>query len=128
MGDLFNIVFGEVTLVQLIGYVWFFIVGYIIYGLTETSGRDVKSPKTPKKWSWKFWFKDNWKRYLTTIMCTYVLFVFYDKVSGHPFENFDAIQLGLVGDGIAATIKKRTKIIGGDREKLMSNMTDEERG
>jgi hypothetical protein len=128
MGDLFNIVFGEVTLVQLIGYVWFFIVGYIIYGLTETSGRDASSKSTPVKWSWKFWFKDNWKRYLTTIMCTYVLFVFYDKVSGHPFENFDAIQLGLVGDGIAATIKKRTKIIGGDREKLMSNMTDEERG
>jgi hypothetical protein len=128
MGELFKVIFGDITTLQLIGYVWFFIVGYIIYGLTETSGRDVNSKSTPVKWSWKFWFKDNWKRYLTTIMCTYVLFIFYDKISGHPFENFDAVTLGMIGDGVAATIKKRTKAIGGDREKLMANMTPEEKG
>jgi len=128
MSELFKVIFGDVTTLQLIGYVWFFIVGYIIYGLTETSGRDVNSKSTPVKWSWKFWFKDNWKRYLTTIMCTYVLFIFYDKISGHEFENFDAVTLGMIGDGVAATIKKRTKAIGGDREKLMANMNDDERG
>lgn len=128
MEELFKIIFGDFTWVQLFGYLWFFIIGYIIYGLTEVSGRDIKSTNTPIKWSWKFWFHDNWRRYLTTILCSYVFFKFYTELSGHPFENIDAIMLGLIGDGVAATIKTRVKTIGGDREKLMATMTPEEKG
>ena len=42
--------------------------------------------------------------------------------------NFDAISLGLIGDGIAATMKKRVKAIGADREKLMTEMNEEQKG
>lgn len=123
MSEFFHIILGDFTGVQLLGYLWFFIIGYIIFGLTEATGRDIQSPKTPEKWSWKFWFHDNWRRYLTTIMCTYVLFRFYTEVSGHPFGNFDAIALGLIGDGVAATMKQRVKMIGANREKLMQENT-----
>jgi hypothetical protein len=119
MNELLEIMFGDYTVVQLLGYLWFFVIGYIVYGLTETSGRNAQSQNTPKKWNWKFWFQDNWRRYLTTILCSYILFRFYIEISGHPFENFDAISFGLIGDGIAATAKKRIKAIGADREKLM---------
>lgn len=128
MNEIFKVIFGDFTAIQLFGYIWFFIIGYIIFGLTEGTGRDVQSPATPRKWSWIFWFYDNWRRYLTTVLCTYVLFRFYTEVSGHPFGNFDAISLGLIGDGIAATMKKRVKAIGADREKLMAEMTDEQKG
>lgn len=125
MGEIFKIVFGEFTLIQMFGYIWFFIVGYIIYGLTETSGRDINSTSTPINWSWKFWFHDNWRRYLTTILCTYILFRFYTEISGHEFGYFDAVSLGLIGDGVAATIKNRVKSIGGDRKKLMENIDEQ---
>jgi len=128
MNEFFKIIFGDLTFIQLFGYLWFFIIGYIIYGLTETTGRDVQSPATPKKWSWKFWFFDNWRRYLTTILCTYILFRFYTEISGHPFSNIDAVSLGMIGDGVAATIKTRVKALGADREKLMAEMTPEEKG
>ena len=128
MGEFLKIIFGDFTWIQLIAYLWFFIIGYIIYGLTETTGRDVKSSTTPKKWNWNFWFHDNWRRYLTTILCTYVLFRFYTEVSGHPFGYFDAVSLGLIGDGVAATMKKRVKAIGADREKLMADMSTEDKG
>lgn len=119
MDEFLKIIFGDFTSgVQLLGYLWFFIIGYLIYGLTETTGRDTLSSNTPKKWSWKFWFKDNWRRYLVTILCSYVLFRFYTEFSGHPFGNFDAITLGLIGDGVGATIKKRVKSVAGDREEL----------
>jgi hypothetical protein len=118
MDEFFKIIFGDFTVVQLLGYLWFFLIGYFIYGLTEISGRDVQSPATPKKWSWKFWFYDNWRRYLTTLLCTYVLFRFYTEISGHPFGNIDAVTLGMIGDGVAATIKERVKAFGADREKL----------
>jgi hypothetical protein len=128
MYEIFKVIFGDNTWIQLFGYLWFFIIGYIIYGLTETTGRDVNSPNTPKKWSWKFWFYDNWRRYLTTILCTYILFRLSTEISGHPFGNTDALSLGLIGDGIAATVKKRVKLFGADREKLMAKMTNEEKG
>jgi hypothetical protein len=128
MSEFFTILFGEYSTAQLLAFVVFFIVGYVIYGLTETSGRDVESQNTPRKWSWKFWFQDNWKRYLTTILCTFILFRFYSELSGHPFGNFDAVTFGMIGDGVAATIKNRVKGISADREKIMANMTDEEKG
>lgn len=120
INEIVKILFGEYTGVQLFGYFWFFIVGYIIYGLTEASSRDKNSPSTPVKWSWKFWFLDNWRRYLTTVLCTYILFRFYTEVNGAAFTYFDAVTLGLVGDGIAATMKKKVKAIGADREQLMT--------
>ena len=122
MHDFLKIIFGDFTSwVQLFGYFWFFLIGYIIYFLTEATGRDAKSPHTPRKWSWKFWFYDNWRRYLTTILCTYVLFRFYIEICGHPFGNFDALTLGLLGDGLGATLKKRVSMISADREGYMKN-------
>jgi hypothetical protein len=118
MDEFLKIIFGDFTWIQLFAYVWFFIIGYLIYGLTETSGRDIKSPNTPVKWSWKFWFLDNWRRYLTTLLCSYVLFRFYNELSGHPFGYIDAVQLGLIGDGIAAMLKERVKAIGGNQQEL----------
>ena len=126
MSELLKIMFGEYTSIQLLGYLWFFLIGYIIYFLTETTGRNVQNPHTPTKWSWKFWFYDNWRRYITTILCTYILFRFYIEICGHPFGNFDAVSLGLIGDGIAVTVKRRLKAVGGDRDELMNDYNADE--
>ena len=125
MSEIIKILFGEFTTAQLIGYLWFFIIGYLIYGLTEVTGRDVKSPATPVKFSWKFWFLDNWRRYLTTILCTYILFRFYTEINGTGFTYFDAVILGLLGDGIAATVKNRFKTVGGNRTGLTAQINQE---
>ncbi len=126
MDEFIRIIFGDFTCIQLFAYAWFFIIGYLIYGLTETTGRNVASPNTPKKWSWKFWFKDNWRRYLITILSSYIFFRFYTELNGHPFGNFDALTLGLIGDGVGAAIKKRVKAIGGNREELTAQIKREQ--
>ena len=119
MNEIFEVIFGIYTWIQLFGFAWFFVIGYIIYGLTETSGRDTISANTPKKWSWKFWFKDNWRRYLVTFLTTYIMFRFYIEFVGHEFTYFESLMMGLVGDGIGATAKNRIAIVKADREKLM---------
>ena len=119
MGEIFKIIFGDVTGIQLFGYIWYFFIGYLIYGLNETSNRNKESKNTPKKWYWKFWIQDNWKRYLVTILCTYVLYMFNTVISGNEFSNFDAVSLGLIGDGIGATLKNRTIAIGANRLSLI---------
>ena len=120
--EFIKIILGDFTLIEFIGYVWFFIIGYLIYGLTEVSGRDNNSKNTPKEWSWKFWFHDNWRRYLTTILCSYVFFRFYNEISGHFFSNIDAVMLGMIGDGAAATIKNRTFDLKESRKKLLDEL------
>jgi len=126
MNEIFKVIFGDYTFIQLFGFTWFFIIGYIIYGLSETTGRDVKSVNTPKKWSWKFWYNDNWRRYIMSVLCTYVLFRFYVEFVGHSFSEFEALLMGIIGDGIGATAKKRIDIISANRKKLMEEYNADE--
>ena len=123
MNEILKVIFGDHTWVELFGYFWYFMIGYVLYGLNETANRDVSSKKTPRKWSWKFWFKDNWRRYLITILSTYIMFIFYVQFSGHDFSNFEALMMGLIGDGVGALAKKRLKFVKGNRENFF-NGTD----
>jgi len=118
MGEFFKAIFGDYTSVELLGYLWFFLIGYIIYGLTEAINRNI-TLDTPPKWSWKFWFYDNWRRYLGTFLSTYIYFRFYIQISGHPFGDFDAVTIGLVGNGIGAMLKEKIKAFSADRQQLM---------
>lgn len=120
MNEIFEIIFGAYTWLEIFGFTWFLIIGYVIYALNETTSRDVTSPRTPRKWKWKFWIRDNWRRYLVTFLSTYVLFRFYTQFVGHPLTNFEALMMGLIGDGIGATAKKRIKRVQANREKLMA--------
>jgi len=120
MNEIFEIIFGAYTWIQLFGFAWFLIIGYVMYALNETSLRDRSSTNTPKKWKWKFWFKDNWRRYVVTILSTYVMFRFYVQFVGHEFTYFEALMMGLIGDGIGATAKRRISIVKANREKLMA--------
>lgn len=119
MNEIFEVIFGTYTQVQLFGYLWFLIIGYIIYSLNETTSRDIRSKATPRKWKWLFWIKDNWRRYLVTILSTYVMFRFYVEIVGHEFTNYEALMMGLIGDGIGATAKNRVAIVKANRKKLM---------
>lgn len=128
MDEILRVIFGSYTFIQLFGFVWFFCIGFLIYGLNETDGRDKKSRNTPVKWNWKFWFKDNWKRYLLTILTTYIMFMFYKELVGHDFTNYEAMLLGIVGDGVGAMGKRRISKVRGDREALMNELDENEKG
>ena len=119
MNEFIKIIFGEYTLIQLFGYFWFFFIGYVIYALTEVIGRDKSGINTPTRWNFKFWFKDNWRRYLVTFLSTYIYFRFYIQFVGHPLANFDAFTIGLIGDGIGALLKSKIKLFSADRKQLM---------
>ena len=46
-------------------------------------------------------------------------FRFYVEFVGHEFTYFEALMVGLIGDGVGAKVKKRIKHVQADREKLM---------
>ena len=119
MNEIFEVIFGAYTWIQIFGFSWFLAIGYIIYGLNEASNRDKLGSKTPKKWKWRFWLKDNWRRYLVTFLSTYIMFRFYVEFVGHEFTYFEALMMGLIGDGIGATAKNKINMVKANREKLM---------
>jgi len=124
---LIETVFGGYSLQAMFGYVWFFLIGYAIYGLNETRDRDTNSKNTPKKWSWRFWIGDNWKRYLVTILSTYIMFRFYVEVVGHTFSDFEALMMGMINDGIGDNAKRKVNGVAADRKKLMIKEKENEK-
>ena len=128
MDEIFRVIFGDYTWIQIFGFTWFLMIGYFIYGLNETDMRDNLSPHTPKKWNWKFWANDNWRRYLVTILSTYTFFRFYVEFVGHEFTYFEAVMMGLIGDGFGATAKKRLRRVQGNRKKIMTEINDGDKG
>jgi len=119
MNEIFQVIFGNYTGIEIFGYLWFLMIGYVIYALNEVSNRDKLSTKTPRKWKWRFWVSDNWRRYLVTILSTYIFFRFYVEFVGHELTNFEALMMGLIGDGIGASAKHKINKVKADREKLM---------
>lgn len=112
-------VFGAYSWGQLFGFTWFFILGYILYALDETADRDKKSPKTPDKWSWRFWFFDNWRRYIATFIFTYLFFRFFSEITVREISNFECTVYGMMGDGLATRVKARFNLFKANREKLL---------
>lgn len=111
--------FGAYSWGQLLGFMWFIFIGYLYNYLNETSDRDKASTKTPVKWSWRFWFYDNWRRYLVSILATYIFFRFYIDFTGHELTYFECALIGIVGDNIAASAKSKISFFKADRQKLL---------
>lgn len=112
-------IFGGYTIVDVVVFGWFILIGYLYKALDETSLRDKNSKNTPKKWSWKFWFNDNWRRYIITIISTYVFFRFYVELVGHELTEMESFMIGFIGDNIGASAKGRFNAIKANRNKLL---------
>lgn len=112
-------IFGGYTYVDIIVFGFYIFIGYLIRAFDETSMRDKTSDRTPKKWSSKFWIKDNYKRYIVTILSTFIFFRFYVEFIGHDLTELEAVMIGLIGDDIGLTAKERIKGFKTDKEKVM---------
>lgn len=120
MTEFFKIIIGGYSAAQLFGFIWFFAIGWLITTLDDVTGRDVESSRTPRRWSWHFWFLDNWRRYIVTVLSTYVMFRFYNELTGHPLTEFECLMLGMVCDNIGRFAKRYVYIAKANRQQLMS--------
>lgn len=105
--------------VQVLGFLIFFVIGYLIYALDETSSRDKRSIRTPRRFSWKFWLRDNWRRYVATFLVTFIFFRFYTEFTGHSLSYFECVMIGMIGDGVGKKIKGNVKYAQANRTKLL---------
>jgi len=99
-------ILGTMNVTELFVYLTFFIVGVIIYSTIDIRHSVKSNASTPKKF--KFWFmiKDNFLRWIGGIFLFFVVIRFYDKISGHPITEFDALSLGINIDLLISILKK----------------------
>lgn len=119
MNEFMTSVFGGYSWGQLLVFAWFFFIGYALFALYEIDERDKKAKVTPFKFSFEFFMQDNWRRYVATILTTYVFFRFYTEFMQHPLTEFECLMIGLIGDGIGAKMKRKIKGLQANRVKLM---------
>lgn len=117
--EVLEMIIGGYTLGEMIGLMFFMILGFIMFTILDVENRDVSSKKTPSKFSWKFFALDNIRRYIGSLLLTYVFFRFYDDLTGQMLTPFNALMMGFMGDGIVGMQKKKMKILKSNREKVM---------
>jgi len=87
------------------------LIGIFISLLISTTKRDPLSPRTPREFSWNFFWNDNVKRILKSIALTVlVLFVtirFSQELMGQKLTMFYAFSLGLGLDKVIERLKRK---------------------
>jgi hypothetical protein len=119
MDKLWLMLFGGYDIWELIGYSIFFVLGMFLYSYLEVENRDKLSKNTPTKFSWKFWYKDNVKRYMASVLMVYVLFRFFIEMTGQELSEFTAMLMGFTGDGVVGMKKRSIKGLNSNRDKIM---------
>ena len=57
----YNYITGEMTPAHLLAALTIFAIGWFVYKGVTGITRKRSSQRTPARWSWKFWIKDNWR-------------------------------------------------------------------
>jgi hypothetical protein len=103
---------GSIPLPVFVGLLFFALFGAVLSLLLQTTSRDVKSEASPVHFSWSFFFLDNWKRIVTTLMLIYVALRFAPDLMGIEISNFWALIIGFGNDKIAQFLKDKTNLLG----------------
>jgi hypothetical protein len=83
----------------------FLIAGVFVSLYLETRGRDIKSKRTPEKFSFKFLAKDNALRLATSLALAFIGFKFSNEMFGVAGSDFTAFTIGVTFDKVIESIK-----------------------
>jgi Na+/melibiose symporter-like transporter len=102
-----KIILGSMAPDQFFAMLFFAFIGVAATMLLDTKTRDKDSPRTPEKFHFGFWIKDNFIRILRNILFLCLGIRFYPELNGgEQITPFLAVGLGLGVDGLVAVVRK----------------------
>ncbi len=111
-GSVLDIILGGMTFNYFIAMFLFALVGVIINLFSDVQRRNKSSKNSPKEFSFKYWWKDNWKRVTATIVLLPIALLTTTDMFGVELTNGVAISIGFGADHIIEIIKhKKIKLI-----------------
>ncbi len=119
MNEIKDIILGANSMSYYIGYaIWSLVGAFLYHTFLDVKGRNVNSSATPIKFNFLFLLKDNWKRYLTTILIIFVQIKFYKELNGVDLTAYTALLLGFTSDGISDFAKRSIPALQTARDKV----------
>lgn len=94
--------------VVLLGFAY---VGVVVNSLIVIFKRNTKSRRSPVKFSSGFWWKDNWKRILGSLLLIPVVILIGEEGMGLDIGNFTAFCIGGGIDAVIDIIRKRFALL-----------------
>ncbi len=83
----YNYISGGMTPSHLMAALSFAAMGWLSYKVVTGATRVKHSIRTPVKWSWKFWVKDNWKEAVTHAVIMFILVRFASEILAKTIPN-----------------------------------------
>lgn len=124
MQDFIQIILGDYSVGYFMGMFTFAILGAFLHSVKELSDRNINSDSTPIQFSLLFFIKDNFKKYVANIIALYLGVRLFVDMFGQDLTPYTAFLLGFSGDSIMSTIKRKSKTLQIDREKLMGKLNN----
>lgn len=87
-------------------YYFFAFLGLVTYLIIDLWNRNVASERSPVKFSWSFWIKDNYLRVILTLVIVPIAIIMFQEVMGTGITYLGAFILGLATDALISTFKK----------------------
>lgn len=116
---------GGLDPVLFIACVWFAALGIAAALLVQSLFRNKKSEKTPKEFSWKFLFYDNWRKALLTVILVYLSIVFSYNLFGLSMTTWVACLIGFGYDNLLKVWKdKRQDMFTPNRDELTQRINN----
>lgn len=83
----YNYISGGMTPGHLAAAMTFAFLGWFVYHMIVAGKRDRASHRTPAKWSWSFWLKDNLPNAVKSFILTFALIRFAADILPRVFPN-----------------------------------------
>ena len=105
---------GDVTLPHFAAGMLFVGIGLLVTLLLDVSQRDVESKRTPRQWSWRFFWSDNMLRFILNLLVAISFIRFWPDIDGEEISMFYCFCIGLCFDSLYIAIRAiRKKMMSG---------------
>jgi len=96
MKEFQQLILGNVSAAYYLAAFVFAFLGILASLLVHSKKRDIDSPRTPDKFSWLFLFFDNIKRIIAGLIVMFILFRFFNEISGKQLNMWWAVLIGVL--------------------------------
>lgn len=116
MNEIVSYLIGDLGVAKFFAAFIFALIGVSLSLLWGTTQRNPESDKSPVHFSWNFFWNDNTKRILksiiSTILTVFVSIRFMKDLFGIEFSMVGSLLIGLFLDQVVAIIKKKKESFG----------------
>lgn len=110
MKEFISLLFNGLSMIQLIVFMIYGFGGLLLNVIFDICKRDPMSPNSPIKMNIRYWWKDNWRRLIVSIVLLPLAIILFNQIMGSEINQMNAFFAGFSADAIAEIIKRRSFI------------------